>query len=168
MNKAIAGKTVTLTADIPAEGKVFDKWIVNRGEVVITGVDERTATFVMPSTSVEITASYKDSEPQNNTMIARGKRAKLNYRKLRKKAQKLSRTKVMTVRNAKGRVRYKLLSVRKSKYKKFFKVNSRSGTVTVNKKIRKGTYTVKCRVSASGNKDYKGISKTVSFKVKIK
>lgn len=168
VKRSSAGRTVTLTADIAEEGKRFDKWIVNRGEAVITVVDERTATFVMPSTSVEITATYKDTERKNNTLKARGKRTTLKRRKLRKKNQKLSRTKVMSVWGAKGRVRYRLLSVSKSKYKKYFKINSRTGAVTVKQKLRKGTYTVRCRVSVSGNEDYKSMSKTVSFKIKVK
>lgn len=167
VSKACSGTTVTLTAGDAPEGKVFDKWTVDRGEVEINVVDEKTATFVMPSGYVMISASYKDKEPQANTLTVRGRKAKLKAKKLKKKAQKISRSKVMTVSNAQGRVSYKLLKVSKSK-KKYFKVNSSNGTVTVKKKLKKGTYTVRCRVTASGNENYKSGSRIVSFKITVK
>jgi hypothetical protein len=168
VSKASAGTTVTLTVGEAPEGKVFDKWTVDRGEVELTVVDEKTATFVMPASYVEITASFRDKEPQNNTLTVRGRNAKLKEKKLKKKAQKISRAKVMTVRNPQGRVTYRLMSVSKSRYKKYFKVNARNGVVTVKKKLKKGTYTVRCRVAASGNTEYKGVSRIVSFKITVK
>ena len=138
VSRACAGTVVTLKAYDEAAGKIFDKWIVDRGEIELTIVDEKTATFVMPASFVEITASFKEKEPQNNTLSVSGKKASLKAKKLKKKAQKVSRAKVMVIRNAQGRVSYKLLSVSKSK-KKYFKVNSRSGVVTVKKKLKKGT-----------------------------
>ena len=168
VRKACAGTTVTLTVGEAPEGKVFDSWIVNRGEVELTAVDETTFTFVMPAKYVEIAASFRDKEPQNNTLTVRGKKAKLKEKKLKKKAQKISRAKVMTVSNPQGRVSYRLMSVSKSKYKKYFKVNARNGVVTVKKKLKKGTYTVRCRVTASGNAEYKGVSRIVSFKITVK
>lgn len=166
--KACAGTTVTLTAYDEADGKIFDQWIVNRGEIELTIVDEKTATFVMPASYVEIMASFRDKEPQINTLTVRGKKANLKAKKLKKKAQKVSRAKVMTIRNPQGRLTYKLLSVSKSRYKKYFKINSKNGVVTVKKKLKKGTYTVKCRVTASGNANYKSGSKIVSFKITVK
>ena len=38
----------------------------------------------------------------------------------------------------------------------------------VKKKQKKGTYTVKCRVTASGDTNYKSGSRVVSFKIKVK
>ena len=167
VTKACAGTVVTLKAYDEATGKVFDQWIINRGEIELTIVDEKTATFVMPASLVEITAQFRDKEPQNNPLSVRGRKASLKAKKLKKKDQKVGRSKVMTIRNVQGRLSYKLLSVSKSK-KKYFKINSRSGTVTVKKKLKKGTYTVRCRVSASGNENYKGGSRVVSFKIKVK
>ena len=168
VSKACAGTVVTLKAYDEADGKVFDQWIINRGEIELTIVDEKTATFVMPASLVEITASFKDKDPLNNTLTVKGRNAKLKAKKLKKKSQKISRAKVMTIRNPQGRLTYKLLSVSKSRYKKYFKVNARNGVVTVKQKLKKGTYTVRCRVTASGNADYKGVSRIVSFKITVK
>ena len=57
-NKAVAGTVITLTVDesaIPA-GKVFDKWEVVSGGVIITD-----GKFTMPESAVEIRATYKDA-----------------------------------------------------------------------------------------------------------
>lgn len=168
VSKACAGATVTLTVGDAPEGKTFDQWTVNMGDVEITAVDEKTATFVMPAGYVQITASFKDKEPQNNTLSVRGKKTKLKAKKLKKKAQKVSRGKVMVIRNPQGSLTYKLLKVSKSRYKKYFKINSRNGVVTVKKKLKKGTYTIRCRVTASGNEVYKSGSRVVSFKITVK
>ncbi len=168
VSKACAGATVTLTVGDAPEGKTFDQWTVNMGEVEVTVVDEKTATFVMPAGYVQITASFKDKEPQNNTLSVRGKKTKLKAKKLKKKSQKVARGKVMVVRNAQGRVTFRLLKVSKSRYKKYFKINGRNGVVTVKKKLKKGTYTIRCRVTASGNEAYKSGSRVVSFKITVK
>ena len=108
------------------------------------------------------------SKKSDNTLTAKGKTAKVKYKKLRKKARTVSRTKVLTVANQQGQVTYSLVSVSKKKYKKYFKINASTGTVTVKKKLRKGTYKIKCRVTAAGTEDYKPVTKTVTFKIKVK
>ena len=54
------GATVSITANAPATGKVFDKWTTSDG---VTFGDENTATttFVMPAKAVTVTATYKDA-----------------------------------------------------------------------------------------------------------
>lgn len=54
------------------------------------------------------------------------------------------------------------------KKKSYFKVNAKTGVVTIKKKLKKGTYTLKVNVTAAGNEDYKPITKTVTFKIKVK
>ncbi len=67
-NKTVAeaGETVTLTASEPAEGKEFDKWVVNSGEITLSNEKESRTTFVMPEGKVEVTAKFKDVEIQGN------------------------------------------------------------------------------------------------------
>ena len=70
--------------------------------------------------------------------------------------------------NAQGTVTYKLISVKKAKYKKYFKISTKTGKITVKKKLKKGTYKVKVQVTASGNANYESTKKVVTVKIKIK
>ncbi len=54
------GDTVTITANAPATGKVFDKWTTSDG-VVFGDANSVTTTFVMPDKAVSVTATYKDA-----------------------------------------------------------------------------------------------------------
>lgn len=56
--------------------------------------------------------------------------------------------------NANGRVTYELAGVTKKKFKKYFKVNAKSGRITVKKGLKKGTYKVKVRVTAAGDANH--------------
>ena len=73
---------------------------------------------------------------------------------------------MMTVSTPQGKVTYKLLSV--SKKKSSFKINANNGNVTVKKKLKKGTYTLKVSVTVAGNAEYKPVTKMVTFKIKVK
>ena len=55
-----AGTAVTITADDPASGKSFDKWVVNSGSVTLADSTNSTTTFTMPAGAVSVTATYKD------------------------------------------------------------------------------------------------------------
>ena len=55
---AIAGTVVTITADAPEDGYVFDKWVSTSG-VVFADANSTTTTFVMPEKNVTVTATYK-------------------------------------------------------------------------------------------------------------
>lgn len=50
---------VSITATVP-EGKVFDKWIVDVGEINLSSPFMTTTTFIMPAEAVEVTATFKD------------------------------------------------------------------------------------------------------------
>jgi len=54
------GATITITADDPAAGKVFDKWTTGDG-VNFADATASTTTFVMPAKNVTVTATYKDA-----------------------------------------------------------------------------------------------------------
>ena len=71
------------------------------------------------------------------------------------------------VSNAKGKVTYKLASVKKAKFKKYFKMNATTGKLKVKKGLKKGTYKLKVKVSALGDGNYTGATKTVTCKVKV-
>jgi anti-sigma28 factor (negative regulator of flagellin synthesis) len=122
---------------------------------------------VINKSSVDITGFINYETKSTNRMAASGKTATVKYKKLKKKAQKVSRTSVITVSHPDGNVTYKLVSVSKSKFKKYFKISS-AGVVSIKKKLKKGTYTIKCKVSAKGTKDFQPGTKTVTFKIKVK
>ena len=56
---------VTVTADAPETGKVFDKWVVLEGNVTLTDATKATTTFTMPASAVKIEATYKDAPPSH-------------------------------------------------------------------------------------------------------
>lgn len=55
------GSTVTITADIPAAGKKFKGWKVEKGTVTLANSASATTTFTMPSEAVTIKAEYEDA-----------------------------------------------------------------------------------------------------------
>lgn len=99
---------------------------------------------------------------QSMTVKANAKTAKAKT--LKKKAVALS--KPVTVKKAKGTVSYKNVSTQKAAKK--FTVNAKNGKITLAKGTKKGTYKVKIKVTAAGNKSYKPLSKTVTVKVRVK
>ena len=56
---------VTVTADAPETGKVFDKWVVLEGGVTPADATKATTTFTMPASDVKIEATYKDAPPSH-------------------------------------------------------------------------------------------------------
>lgn len=99
-----------------------------------------------------------------NPMKLKTKTATVKRSAVKKSAQKLARSKVLTfTASAKGKVTYTKrsgsgkLSIAKS-----------TGTITVKKNTKKGTYSIKVRVKAAGTGSYKALSKTVTLKVRVK
>jgi methionine-rich copper-binding protein CopC len=106
-----------------------------------------------------------------NTLSVAGKTASVRYSKLKKKTQILTVSKVIRFRNkGQGTRNYALMSAKKGSksYKTKFRISAKTGKVTVKKGLKKGTYKVKVRITASGNDSHKPASKTVTFKVKVK
>ncbi|MCR5543399.1 MAG: hypothetical protein K6F55_04550, partial [Eubacterium sp.] len=109
-----------------------------------------------------------DSNKKANTLTVKGKTVKLSVKKLKKKNLVVKKAKAMKITKAQGKVSYKLAGVNKKKFKKYFKVNSKTGKITVKKKLKKGIYKVKIKVTAAGNDKYKKVTKTVTVKVRVK
>lgn len=129
--------------------------------VIITGKGEYTG---------KITKTFKINKAANPLKV-KAKTATLKFKKLKKKTQFLTVTKVMTFTNkGQGTKTYSLVSAKKGSknFKKYFSVNSKTGKVTVKKKLAKGTYTVSIKVRAAGNKNYKAGTRTVKAKIKVK
>ncbi len=133
-------------------------------------LNNKTAIIINYGSKLYITYTFPPLASVN-TLSVKPKTAKVKYKKLRKKKQTVSRSKVMTVSNPQGNVTYKLIGVKRGKskkYKKYFKINATTGTVSIKKKLRKGTYKITCKVTAGGNESYKSATKTVTFKIKVK
>ncbi len=105
-----------------------------------------------------------EKKAQNLKVSAKTKTIKAKA--LKAKTQKV---KAITVKNAKGKLSYKL--VKKGSSSKLFKkssINSK-GVITIKKcSVKKKTYSLKVKVSAKATDTYKAASKTVIVKVKIK
>ena len=56
---------VTVTANAPETGKVFDKWVVLEGNVTLADATKATTTFTMPASAVKLEATYKDAPPSH-------------------------------------------------------------------------------------------------------
>lgn len=103
-------------------------------------------------------------EKAKNTLSAKGKTASVDYSKVRKAAQSLAVTKVISFADKGQGTRTYTKASGNSK----ITVNKSTGKVTVKKGLKKGTYTVKVKVKAAGNEYYKASTKTVTFTIKVK
>ena len=64
-DKVEQNTVVTVTADAPETGKVFDKWVVLEGNVTLADATKATTTFTMPGNDVKLEATYKDAPPSH-------------------------------------------------------------------------------------------------------
>ncbi len=112
-----------------------------------------------------VPALAKKAQPM--TVKAKSIKA-LKSKTLKKKAQTLKLSKTMTIKNAQGTKSYKITKVNKKKFKKYFKINAKTGKITIKKKLKKGTYKVTVQVTAAGNNTYNAGSKKVTLKIKVK
>ena len=104
-----------------------------------------------------------------NPLKLKGKKIVLKSSALKKKARKLAFKKVVkVVRKGRGKMSYKLAKVTRPKFKKYFKVNAKTGKLTVKKGLKKGTYKIKIKVKATGNARNKACTKMVTCKIKVK
>ena len=97
-----------------------------------------------------------------NTLQAKGKTVNLKYSTLKKKNLTVKRLAAIQISKAKGKLTYKKLKGNK-------KITvAKSGTMTAKKDLKKNTYSVRVKVTAAGNSNYKSLSKTVTIKVKVR
>ena len=173
-DKPYTGSEVTVPLVLTLNGNKLEEGVdytlsyannveVGTATITITGIGNCNGSF---------SVSFKITQAQNTLSVQSGKK-KISYKKLRKKAQTISLPKVAKVSNAQGTLKYSVISAKKSKSKKSFKskfkVNASTGVITIKKKkLKKGTYTVTCSVTASGNDQYAGITRAFTVTVKVK
>ncbi len=103
------------------------------------------------------TYNYKDA----NTLSVAGKAAKVKYNKKKKTVKRASVIKISD--KGQGAITYKKVSGNSK-----FTVNSKTGNITVKKKLKKKTYTIKVKVIAAGNETTARLEKIVTIKIKLK
>ena len=113
-----------------------------------------------------ISANKKD-----NTITAKGRKIKARFSKLKKKALRFKRSKGIKVTAAAGTVTYKRVSVKGKKSllkqaKKKITV-AKNGNIVLKKGLKKGTYKVRIKVSAAGNRYYKAGTRIVTVTIKV-
>ena len=69
ITRAMEGVEVTVTADAPETGKIFDKWVVKAGGVTLANETSATTTFTMPGNDVKIEATYKDAPSSHSVYV---------------------------------------------------------------------------------------------------
>lgn len=105
----------------------------------------------------------------NQKITAKSKAPAVKAAKVAKKNQTIKKAKAFTLKNAQGKVTYKLSKVAKSKFKKYFSINKKTGNITVKKGLKKkGTYTLTIKAAAAGGTNYNKATKTFKVKVKVK
>ena len=99
-----------------------------------------------------------------NPLAVKAKTVKVKFSAVKKKAQALAVSKVVTfTKKGQGTLTYAKASGNKK-----ITINKKTGKVTVGKGLKKGTYNVKVKIKAAGNANYKASAyKTLTFKIKI-
>ena len=112
----------------------------------------------------------------DNTLKASGKTYKIKASKIKKRTVTVTRKKAIKITSYKGKLTYKKGTLKykklsKSKLKKLakkFSINKKTGKITIKKGLKKGTYKLQVKVTASGNSSFKPKTKTVTVTFKVK
>ena len=140
--------------------------VVKKATYTEKGKTKYTAKFKNKAfkTQTKIVADIPVLEKKANTLKVKAKNKKVKRKSLKKKSKTF---KLISVKNAKGKVTYKIAGASK-KSKKVLKLNKKTGKIKIKKKAKKGTYKIKVKVTAAGTETYKAGSKTVTVKIKVR
>jgi len=58
----VAGTKASITAKLPPNGQIFDKWVMNAGNPAVDDSLSPSAQLTMPDSDVEVTATYKTGD----------------------------------------------------------------------------------------------------------
>ena len=144
--------------EIPTEEEVD-----NKGEES-TEPAPTTPAVTQPTTENPTSGAVTKAKNPIKVKVASQKKLTVKLKKGKKATTKKTTLKAITVKNNKGgKVTYKVAKKDKKKVLKLKK-----NKIVVKKGAKKGTYTIKVKVSAKANKKYNAFSKTVTIKVKVK
>ncbi|MCR5473725.1 MAG: DUF285 domain-containing protein [Lachnospiraceae bacterium] len=192
-----AGKAVTTVESVKvndAKGKVTYSNVSTNATAKKFKADANNAKITIPKATkagtyevkINITAAgdnnYKPGSMTVSFKIKVNKAANPLTIKAKKSSNKITysenKAKVLKAKDAytikkkgQGKVTYTLASAvnnKKKNVKNKFKVAKSTGNITLKKGLEKSTYTVKVKVKAAGNKNYKSATKTVKLKIMVK
>ena len=123
-----------------------------KASLIVTGIGNYAGNIVRKFTI------SKAAQP----MKVKAAKKTVKAKRLKKKNQAVS--KVISVKKAQGKVTY--AKVKKGSSARLT-VNKKTGAILVKKGTKKGTYKIRVKVTAAGNKNYKKGSVTVTVSVKV-
>ena len=162
------------------EKHVWGEWkVVKKPTVSAKGLRERTCQLCDEAQSEQI-AKLSSSDDKGSSddkaasdqqtakklanplkVKAKSKVLRVSFSNLAKKKVTIAKAKAFKVTDAKGKLTFKKVSGDKKL------TVSKTGKVTVEKGIKKGTYKLKVKVTAAGDSVYKSAGKTVTLTVKV-
>lgn len=160
------------------DGMIYTDAVPNAGEIAITRPeyvpaqgDQDPATPGVAPVNGESAQKVKANtlKVKGKTVTVRGA-AKGNKGKL-KKTRTFKITKAVAFANkGQGAKTYRLVSAHKGKksFKNKFRINGKTGQVTVKKGLPKGAYKVKVKIRAAGSAKYNAATRTVIIKVIVR
>ena len=151
--KTVGGKALKAGTDYTIKYSNASSKATGTYTITVTGKGNYTGTSAK--------ATYKINKAVN-PLTVKSKTATVKFSAVKKKAQTLAVSKVLAVSRNQGKVTYV-----KAGGNAKITINKTTGKVTVKKGLKKGTYGVKTKVTAAGNANYKALTKTVTFKVKV-
>ena len=151
-----------------------DSYVVTYSNASSTKAGTYTLTISMRKdigfTDDTVEKTYTISKAAN-PLTVKARKPSVKYKKLKKKSQTLKLSKVVkVVKKGQGTMKYKLNSAKKGKksFKKYFKINSKNGKLTIKKKLKKGKYKLSLSLTATGNSNYLKKTKKITVTVKVK
>lgn len=162
-NEKLTGAKLHFNSSAPTQSCGGNhKWnggkVTKKATPTSTGVKTYTCTLCGEVKTETIAKCGKYANP----IIVKGKTVTVKLKSLKKKTQTIAQKNAFKITKAQGKVTYT-----KSGGEKKITV-SKSGKLTVKKGLKKGSYKVKVKVKAAGNKSYKPSSKTATVTIKIK
>jgi len=157
-NEIVAAADVDSKLFTAATVEAFDA-AVDAAKAALNNKDATTADLKKAAADLKA-AKEALKEKAANTLSVTKKTKTVKAAKVKKAKQTV---KAITVKKHAGKVTFKKVSGKAQ-----LSVNSKTGKITVKKGTKKGTYSIKVKVTAAGDGNHKAGSKTVTVKIKVK
>ena len=165
-----SGRSYTGKAHTPGITAVYEGKTLRQGTDYTlsykNNVNAGTATITVTGKG-----NFKDSisstftiEKAKQNITVKAKKITLKAKDLKKKKQTIKQAKAFTINNAKTKLTYQFIGMIPAKWK----INKKTGAITVPKKTKKGTYKLQVQIVAEQTGNYVNEYKSVNLKVKVK